>query len=94
VDAAGRTEVPIIDKLQSLQLMKPSSWFNYCQGTPTSNGALDKDPEFAVDAILRQGMIAPNQCNEHLHLRAQPGELIFFLRPLSWWERLTKPPQM
>lgn len=94
VDNAGRTKVPLIADLKSLMLMKPTSWLAYCQGTPDKYGALPKDPEFPVDEILRSGVVAPNTCNDHLHLQPQPGQLIFFLRPLSWWEKLTKPPQM
>lgn len=94
VDSAGRTEVPLIPDLKSLMLMKPTDWLVYCQGAPDRYGALAKDPEFSVDEILRRGVIAPNTCNDHLHLQPQPGQLVFFLRPLTWWEELTKPPQM
>jgi hypothetical protein len=95
IDGSGRTEVPVFDKLKALRVTRPTSWLNYCQGTPNSTtGELDKDPEFAVDEILRQGVVSPNRCNDHLRLQPHPGELVFFLRPLTWWERLTKRPQM
>lgn len=94
VDGDGWTEVPIIENLKSLQLMKPTDQLAYCQGTPDKYGALDKDPEFAVDEILRRGVVAPNTCNTHLNIQPRPGVLIFFLRPLTWWEQLTKGPQM
>jgi len=38
--------------------------------------------------------VAPNTCNSHLNIQSRPGVLIFFLRPLTWWEQLTKGPQM
>ena len=94
VDGAGWTEVPVIENLKSLQLMKPTDHLAYCQGTPDKYGALDRDPEFAVDEILRRGVVAPNTCNSHLNIQSRPGVLIFFLRPLTWWEQLTKGPQM
>ena len=94
VDGSGWTEVPVIENLKSLQLMKPTDQLVYCQGTPDKYGALDKDPEFAVDEILRRGVVAPNTCNRHLNIQSHPGVLIFFLRPLTWWEQFTKPPQM
>jgi hypothetical protein len=95
IDSSGRAEVPVFDKLKALRVTRPTDWLMYCQGTPNSTtGELAKDPEFAVDEILRRGVVSPNQCNDHLHLPPHPGELIFFLRPLTLWERITKRPQM
>jgi hypothetical protein len=94
VDGGGHLELPIIPKLQSVVISRPTSQLMYCQGTPDKYGALDRDPEFSVDEILRHGIVAPNTCDTHLNIKPQPGQLIFFLRPLSWWEQLMKPPQM
>jgi hypothetical protein len=94
VNSSGHAELPVIDELQSLTVSRPTEWFMYCQGTPDRYGALPQDPQFSVDEILRHGVVAPDSCNERLHIQPQPGQLIFFLRPLSWWEQLTKRPQM
>jgi hypothetical protein len=94
VDSSGRTEVPNMKNLQTLVISKPSDWFKYCQDTTGAPGSLGKDPTFAVADILRTGLIAPNSCNSRLHLQSHPGELVFFLRPLTTWEWLTKGPQM
>jgi len=92
VDASGRIDVPIIDKLEKVEINRPNSLLMYCQSDLNSVGVID--PTFRVDEILRSGVVAPNNCNTHLRLEPHPGELVFFLRPLSWWEKLTKPPQM
>lgn len=92
VDSSGRTDVPIFDKLEKLEINRPNSLLVYCQTEVNSVGVID--PTFRIDEILQHGIIAPNTCNFHLKLQPHPGELVFFLRPLSWWEKLTKPPQM
>jgi hypothetical protein len=60
IDSSGRAEVPVFDKLKALRVTRPTDWLIYCQGTPNSTtGELQKDPGFAVDEILRQGVVSP-----------------------------------
>jgi hypothetical protein len=94
VDRNGHADLPVIAKLKSVELSRPTDKLIYCQGAPDKYGALSQDPEFPVDEILRRGIVAPNICNSGLHIQPQPGQLVFFLRPLTWWEILVKPPQM
>lgn len=42
---------------------------------------------YAVDDILSHGVVAENHCSTRT-AKATPGELILFVRPLHWWQRL------
>jgi hypothetical protein len=37
--------------------------------------------------LLQQGIVWPNACGK-VTASPKPGELIVFVRPLSWWEKL------
>jgi hypothetical protein len=37
--------------------------------------------------VLQEGIVLPNTCGKPA-ARAKPGEVIIFVRPLNWWERL------
>ena len=43
---------------------------------------------YAVGQILTQGMVSENDCSKRT-LPPTPGELILFVRPLHWWERMS-----
>ena len=55
------------------------------------DGAKDKQPWpdhwYDVSQILASGIAAPNRCN-HRRETAKPGEFIFFVRPMSVWEKM------
>jgi hypothetical protein len=94
VDGEGRTEVPNFPGLLMLEVMKPTSWYVYCEGEEEPDGMLKKEPKYSVSEILEKGVVAENVCNPKLHVPAHPGELVFFLRPLTMWEKLKRGPQM
>lgn len=54
------------------------------QGTDYSWLALKN---FPTKEILTEGVVTPNACGKQA-ARRQPGEVIVFVRPLSFWERL------
>jgi len=43
--------------------------------------------EFSTKQIVQQGIVTGNVCGEST-ASLEPGELIIFVRPLSWWEKL------
>ena len=56
-------------------------------------------PEYvSVDSILRNGVVGDISesefCNPRVASRPEPhpGEFVFYVRPLSFWQRLTNPP--
>jgi hypothetical protein len=93
-DGAGEIELPAMPNLRKLRLMKPTSYFMYCQESENHNVNIVNPDAFVADDILRTGVKAPNNCNRRIRVQARPGQLIFFLRNLTWWEQLTKGPQM
>jgi hypothetical protein len=93
-NAAGVVDLPITDILESFTISHHSGDFKYCQDVGKSPDEAPDLPRFAVAAIIRTGVVAPNSCNTHLHIQPQPGQLVFFLRPFTLFEELTKPPQM
>ncbi len=46
------------------------------------------NPIYSVSVILASGLVAPNDCNHKISVRPQPGEMVFFLKRLSLWQRL------
>jgi|SRR5208283_1520991 len=44
-------------------------------------------PLYSIKKILESGVAASNTCGK-FRAQAKPGELIFFVRPRSFWERL------
>jgi len=93
-NSAGEIELPAMPNLRRLRVMKPSSNFMYCQESENHNVNIVNPDSFAVEDILRTGVKAPNNCNRGIRVQPRPGQLIFFLRDLTWWEQLTKGPQM
>jgi hypothetical protein len=94
IDSSGRTELPNMPNLRTIEVGRPTDQLKYCQDIPLKPGQLGGQPTFNVVDILSTGVVAPNTCNTRLKLRAQPGQLIFFLRPLTTGESLTRSPQM
>jgi hypothetical protein len=90
----GEMDVATFDRMRRIEVLKSTSNVKYCQGVADKNDNLDKNPSFSLDAIFRAGVVAPNRCNDHRKIKPRPGQLVFFLRPLTMWEKLTKPPQM
>ncbi len=42
---------------------------------------------YPVSTILASGLVASNSCSRRTDI-ATPGELIIFVRPATWWEKL------
>ena len=93
-NGSGEIEVPNLPDLRRLRLMKPTDYFKYCQDSENHGVSTVNPDSFSVADILRTGLVAPNTCNRGLRVPPRPGQLVFFLRELTWWEQLTKPPQM
>jgi hypothetical protein len=43
-------------------------------------------PTYSITKILKSGVAAANTCGK-VRVPAQPGELVLFVRPLTWWEK-------
>jgi hypothetical protein len=43
--------------------------------------------EFSTNQILQHGIVTPNSCGKS-SVSPNPGELVIFVRPLTWWEQL------
>jgi hypothetical protein len=41
---------------------------------------------YSISEILASGIVAPNRCNKR-KFTAKPGEFIFFVRPMTFWEK-------
>lgn len=57
--------------------------------TPQNSAALTKEliPTYSIKEILQSGISSANSCGK-VRAKAKPGELVFFVRPRSFWERL------
>jgi hypothetical protein len=50
---------------------------------------LNRAPSYRIEKILESGVAAGNRCGK-FKAEAKPGELIFFVRPSSWLERMKR----
>jgi len=55
--------------------------------TPKQN--LNRAPTYRIENIVKSGVVAGNKCGG-FRVEAKPGELVFFVRPLTWWERMRR----
>jgi hypothetical protein len=55
--------------------------------TPKQN--LNRAPTYRIESIVKSGVVAGNKCGG-FRIEAKPGELVFFVRPLTWWERMRR----
>jgi len=46
-------------------------------------------PKYSVSEILKSGLVVMNTCGK-LNIMPKPGEVVFFVRPLHWWEGLRR----
>lgn len=42
---------------------------------------------FSTQRVLKSGIVSPNRCGKAT-AAPEPGEVILFVRPLTWWEKL------
>jgi hypothetical protein len=42
---------------------------------------------YPVSTIIASGLVAKNNCSKRT-TAAKPGELVIFIRPVTWWEKL------
>jgi hypothetical protein len=45
--------------------------------------------EFSTDRIVQDGIVTANSCGSAAALPT-PGEIVIFVRPLNWWEKLSQ----
>lgn len=95
----GKTAVlgPVHISAHGLSLLIAGDYFIPCQEyasypvhiDPRGAGpaTLSAFPRYSVAEILRLGVVASNTCGK-VTIKPKPGELIFFERPRTFWERM------
>lgn len=43
--------------------------------------------DFSMKMVVQQGIVPPNACGNATAWQ-EPGEVVLFVRPVSWWEKL------
>jgi hypothetical protein len=76
-----------VGSFTSMALYTPSLKYAACL-TPATKGHVATSPLYPVADILSQGISMENNCGKR-RINAGPGELIFFVRPWTFWETLT-----
>jgi hypothetical protein len=74
---------PVVKYNESFRINVPYAW---CQLNGGDYSWL-KTMELSTDRVLQQGIAMANTCGKPT-AAAKPGEVIIFVRPLNWWERL------
>jgi hypothetical protein len=57
-----------------------------CEPHGTDFSWLEVKP-FPTEQFIREGFVTANTCGSPM-ASARPGELVIFVRPLNWWEKL------
>ena len=55
----------------------------------TAKDNLSRAPAYPIKKIRETGVVASNTCGK-FKAEPKPGELIFFVRPASWWEKMRR----
>jgi hypothetical protein len=76
-------EHPIVKYDESFRLNAP---FVLC-GSEGSKYSWLKSESFSTKEILSHGYASPNTCGK-VTASPHPGQVILFVRPLTWWEKL------
>jgi hypothetical protein len=74
---------PIVKYDDDLQINVP---FVLCQPRASDHSWLTTR-HFSTKEVVRQGIVMPNICGKAT-ASPQPGAIIIFVRPLTWWEKL------
>ena len=74
---------PIVKYDESFRINTP---YVLC-GSGGSNYSWLASESFSTKEILHHGYASPNTCGK-VTVSPQPGQVILFVRPLSWWEKL------
>jgi hypothetical protein len=74
---------PVVNYNESLRINAP---YVLC-GSGGSNRSWLRSENFSTKEILQHGYISPNTCGKAT-VSPQPGQVILFVRPLTWWEKL------
>jgi hypothetical protein len=51
------------------------------------NSTRPSDTKYSIAEVLAVGVVTPNACGK-IQMNPVPGDFIFFVRPIPWWERL------
>ncbi len=74
---------PVVNYNESLRINTP---YVLC-GSGGPNYSWLRSENFSTKDILQHGYVSPNTCGKAT-VSLQPGQLILFVRPLTWWEKL------
>ncbi|PYV31779.1 MAG: hypothetical protein DMG22_15605 [Acidobacteria bacterium] len=74
---------PIVKYADTVGITSGSGRYMLCQRHQP--GRLDL--RFSVEKVLKSGDSTANVCGK-IEASPNPGELIFFVRPATWWERM------
>lgn len=85
-DRGGEVVVKV-GPFTGMALYTPSLKYAPCL-KPTIKGQAPSSPLYSVADILSKGISMENSCSKR-RIDAVPGELIYFVRPWTFWETLT-----
>ena len=74
---------PIVNYNESLRINTP---YVLC-GSGGSEYSWLRSETFSTKEILQHGHVSPNTCGKAT-VSPQPGQVILFVRPLTWWEKV------
>lgn len=74
---------PVVEYNKSFRINVP---YVLC-GPGGSNYSWLKSLHFSTKQILEHGYVSPNTCGK-MRASPKPGQVVLFVRPLTWWEKL------
>jgi len=76
-----------VGSFTSMALYTPSLKYAACL-SPTVKGQAPSSPLYSVADILSKGISMENSCGKR-RVDAAPGEIVYFVRPWTFWKTLT-----
>ena len=74
---------PVVKYSDSLEI---NVGYVRCQ-TQTADYSWLSQTEFSMEQVIDHGVVTPNSCGKAT-ASPKPGEVILFVRPLTWWEKM------
>jgi hypothetical protein len=85
-DRSGEVAVKV-GSFTKMVVFTPSMKYRPCL-KPTIKGHAPSTPAYSVADILSKGISMENSCSKR-RIDAVPGEIVYFVRPWTFWETLT-----
>jgi hypothetical protein len=84
-DGVGEATFPVA--ASDIRVYARDGMWSYVNCDCVKDRGPDRDHWYSISEILTSGIAAPNRCNKRKAV-AKPGEFVFFVRSMTFWEKM------